>query len=84
MTMEQEIKNLIEKNYKNVRVKRIELSDSNSCLTILTDFAPHCTPYIAVRILNKYPEIRMVHFTGGWTEIVYTRETLRWGGYNVK
>lgn len=80
----QEIKSLIEKNYKNVIVKRIELSDSNSYLTILTDFAPHHTPYITTRILNKYPEIRVVHFTGGWTEIAYTRNTLRWGGYNVK
>lgn len=80
----QEIKNLIEKNYKSVKVKFLELSDSDSYLTIHTDFAPYPTPYIAVRILNKYPEIRMVHFTGGWTEIVYTRETLKWGGYKVK
>ena len=80
----QEIKNLIEKYYKSVKVRNIELSDSGSYLTILTDFAPHPMPYIAVRILNKYPEIRMVHFTGGWTEIVFSRETLRWGGYKVK
>ena len=35
-------------------------------------------PYAAKKILAKYPQIRMVHFTGGWTEHVYSRETLKW------
>jgi len=41
-------------------------------------------PFIALRILNKYPKIYAVHFTGGWIEGYYSRETLKLGGYKVK
>jgi hypothetical protein len=35
-------------------------------------------PFAAKRILNKFPEIDLVHFTGGWVENIYTRNTLKW------
>lgn len=77
------IAKLIESNYKRSRVHTIDLS--GDYLTLDCTFSRSgMHPCVALRILNKYPDIRVVHFTGGWVEGVYTRETLKWGGYKVK
>lgn len=81
--MKDAIVKLIESNYKKSRVWKIDLSGDYLTLNCTTNRGG-LHPYIALRILNKYPEIRTVHFTGGWVEGVYTRETLRWSGYKVK
>ena len=74
---------LIESNYKKSRVHAIDLS--GEYLTLDASFNRNGNhPLVALRILNKYPDIDTVHFTGGWVEGVYTRETLRWCGYKVK
>ena len=74
---------LIESNYKRSRVHTIDLS--YDYLTLNCTFGRSgMHPYVALRILNKYPEIRVVHFTGDYIEGVYTRETLKWCGYKVK
>ena len=81
--MEKEIKALIEKNYKRTTVAKIGLYDDYLKMVCFVGRA--CIyPFIALRILNKYPNIRVVHFTGDWVEGVYTRETLKWAGYKVK
>ena len=81
--MEQEIKNLIEKNYKTIEIESVRVQDE---VVVIRCYMKKwgTEPYIALRILNKYPKFRLVWFTGGWMEGVYTRETLKWGGYNVK
>ena len=81
--MEKEIKNLIEKNYKHTTVEAIKVNGEVVVLKCHTGRSG-VHPFIALRILNKYPKIRGVHFTGGWIEGYYTRETLKWGGYKVK
>ena len=81
--MKDEIVKLIESNYKKSRVWEIDLSDDYLTLDVTFNRAG-THPLAALRILNKYPEIRTVHFTGGWVEGVYTRETLRWSGFKVK
>ena len=81
-----EIKNLIESNYKNTKVHAISLSDMDMDYLLLkcTTGRNGIHPFIAQRILNTYPDIRVVHFTGGWMEAVYTRETLKYCGYKIK
>ena len=81
-----EIAKLIESNYKRSKVYAIELSGDNlDYLTLNCTFSRSgMHPLVALRILNKYPDIRIVHFTGGWIEGVYTRNTLKRGGYKVK
>jgi len=78
-----EITKLIENNYKRSKIYTIALR--GEYLTLDATFSS-CgkEPLVALRILNKYPEIRVVHFTGGWIENVYTRNTLKYGGYKVK
>lgn len=78
--MEQEIKNLIEKHYKSVRVEDITRHGDVIFIKAITDKRS----YIALRILNKYPQIYSVRFTGDWTTHYFSRETLKWGGYKVK
>lgn len=81
-----EIAKLIERNYKRSRVYAINLSgDKLDYLTLNCTFSRSgMHPFVALRIINKYPDIRIVHFTGGFIDGVYTRETLRYGGYKVK
>lgn len=81
--MEKEIKTLIEKNYKNATVEAIEVHGDLVVMKCTTGRSG-VHPLIALRILNRYPKIRAVHFTGGWIEGYYSRETLKWGGYKVK
>ena len=87
--MEQEIKNLIESNYKHTQVESVCVDDSTItpdelCVILRCNTQSYRCPLIALRILNTYPKVRLVHFTGGWIEGVYTRETLKWAGYKVK
>lgn len=81
-----EIVKLIETNYKRSRVYAIDLSgDKLDYLTLDCTFGRSgMHPYVALRILNKYPDIRVVHFKGGFIEGVYTRNTLSYCGYKVK
>ena len=80
--MVQEILALIKKHYKTVRIEKAALE--GDYLILKGVLFNHKEPFVALRILNKYPTIRVVHFTGAWMEGVYTRETLKWGGYKVK
>ena len=87
--MEEEIRKLIKKHYKTAVLEEIAVEKSavfqdDTSVILKCHNRSQDTPHIALRILNKYPEVRLVHFTGGWLEAVYTRETLKWAGYKVK
>ena len=88
--MEQEVKDLIQKHYKSARVYSVAIEKSaifkRDCIVVIKCTAGRSQNYpnIALRILNKFPNISIVHFTGGWIEGVYTRKTLEWAGYKVK
>lgn len=67
--------------YKGVHVPQggIELSKGGDYLMLKAQgMTGRNMPLAAKRILARFPEIRMVHFTGGWTEHVYSRNTLKW------
>jgi len=75
---------LVEKNYKGVTIPKNGINNEHGYLVIKpTGLASNKMPFVALRILRKYPEIRIVQFTGGWVEAVYTRETLKWAGYKI-
>ena len=78
--MEEEIKSLIEKHYKSVQVESITKRGDVIYIRAITKKRP----YIALRILNKYPQIYSVTFTGEQPIHYLSRETLKWGGYKVK
>ena len=74
---------LLRKHYKRTNFRFAYLS--GDCFYLVAEnCAWHRYPWIAKRILDAFPEVRMVQFTGGWTESVYTRETLKWCGYKMK
>ena len=78
--------NILEKNYKGVYVPYggIELSKGGDYLLLkVQGMKERNMPWAAKRILNRFPEIKMIHFTGGWTEYVYTRNTLKWMGIKI-
>jgi hypothetical protein len=77
---------MIEKNYSGTSVPfgGIDLSKDGDYLILkVKDMKERNMPYCAKRIFEKCPEIRMVHFTGGWVEHVYSRESLKWAGIKV-
>lgn len=73
---------LIKKNYKRAELQSVYVEEEYCLLRCFT--AKRNYPFIAKRLLNKFPELKTIHFTGGFIEDVYTRNTLAWGGYNVK
>lgn len=78
-----EIVKMIQSKYKGSRVYTLYLDEDY--LTLDCAFSRSgMHPYVALRILNTYPNIRVVHFTGGYVEGVYTRNTLKYAGYKVK
>ena len=78
---------ILEKNYKGVFVRpnALELSVDDDYLTIdvrkVDGMKASNMAFASKRILAKYPQVKYVHFTGGWMEHVYTRETLKWLGH---
>ena len=80
--MANNIKKEIITHYKGVSVELMRISGNYLMMKV---YAPmYKYPFMAKRILDKYKEIRTVHFTGAWLESVYTRETLRRVGYKMK
>ena len=83
--MKERIKEIIHSNYKNASCGYVGVSsDGDYATLIVLHLHTRFMPYAAKRILEEFPTVRYVHFTGGWTEHVYSRETLRWMGINVK
>ena len=77
---------MIEKRYLGTYVPfgGIDLSDSGDYLTLkISGMKERNMPYCAKRIFSSHKGIRMVHFTGGWQEYVYSRETLKWAGFKL-
>ena len=75
------ITNILEKNYKGVHVPCGGVSLSKNCDYLMLNVQGmklRNMPFAAKKILKCFPEIKMVHFTGGWMEHVYSRETLKW------
>jgi hypothetical protein len=71
--------------YKGVALDYAKVFGRNNYATMIKvrHINPRQMPLAAVKILNKYPKIDFVHFTGGWTEYVYTRRTLSYLGYKI-
>ena len=80
-----EICKIVESHYKGTYIPQggIDLTGDYLTLRVL-DMKLRNMPYCAKRLLDKYPKLRVVHFTGGWQEHVYTRSTLAWMGYKKK
>lgn len=74
---------LVEKHYKNVKLNYCFVSDDYVTLSG-EGITTTNSPWIAKRILDNIKSVRIVHFTGGWLEGVYTRNTLSWAGYKMK
>ena len=80
--MEKKIKDILS-GYK--RVGATKVSTSNGSVTIN---APEATSEVmglaSTKILNALPDLEIVYWTGQFQTWVFTRNTLRHAGYNVK
>ena len=80
--IQQDIINILKENYKSSTCNYANLSEEGDYVVILDKGLSYRNyPYAAKRILDKHDKIRVVHFIGGWNDYVYTRNTLKWGGY---
>lgn len=73
----------LRKHYKRTNITYACVSGDYLTM-IVENCASYRYPWIAKRVLDTYPEIRVVHFTGNWIEGVYTRNTLEYCGYKMK
>ena len=78
-----EIAELLDKNYRSVRAIYCYYENESVTITLNTP-KKALYPFIAKRILDKFSEVRWVYFTGGFQTYVYSRETLKYGGYYGK
>ena len=80
--MEKKIKGILS-GYK--RVGATKVSTSNGSVTIN---APEATSEVmglaSTKILNTLPDLEIVYWTGQFQTWVFTRNTLRHAGYNIK
>ena len=74
--MEQEIRNLIARHYKQAQVFGIDAFPD----TISLNVSGVRMAWLAKRLLARFPKVYWVRFVGGWTTSVYSRETLKWLG----
>lgn len=65
--------------YKSVKLCYCYVEESSVTLTDANHRADKY-PFIAKKILSKFPEIKFVYFTGGWTTYVYSKNTLKYLG----
>ena len=81
--MEKEIQNILS-GYKRIGATKVSMFGPTS----VTINAPEATNEImglaSTKILNKYPEMEIIYWTGHFQTWVCTRRTLRYAGYNVK
>ena len=73
------IEGLVRRYYRSMRVIYCHVEGSTALLTD-SNHRKDKYPYVAKRILQKYPELTHVHFTGEYMIYVYTRNTLKWIG----
>lgn len=74
-----EIRELIARHYRRAEVSTVEV-DTDRIVLKMRGVKPE---WVAKRLLNKYQEIYWVFFEGGWGTWVFSRETLKWMGYEL-
>ena len=81
--MEKKIREIVE-SYKGVKVTYLSVGKySHDYIALVATGMRHRNmPFAAKKILEAFPEVRWVHFAkSGFTEYVYSRETLKWAGF---
>lgn len=83
---ELEIFNFINKHYKKTGMRSSQdvVCYGDDVITLRGNMPAWKFPFIALKILNYYPQIIMVEFNDYYSIWIYTRETLSWCGYKVK
>lgn len=78
------IKDCLNNNYK-VKVNSCIVNPYAQSMVAITATGANRQnmPWMAKRILDRYPQITMVQFPGFVTN-VFTKNTLMWGGYYTK
>lgn len=80
--MEKEIQNILS-SYKHIGATKV--STSNNSVTInAPDASNELMGLASTKILNKYPDMEIIYWTGHFSTWVFTRNTLRYAGYNIK
>ena len=82
--MEKKIREIVE-SYKGVTCGYLNVSKHypDYITMVAIGLKNRYMPFAAKKILEAFPQIKWVHFTGGWQEYVYSRETLKWAGFKL-
>lgn len=80
-TTAEKIKTDIEKHYRSMQINDICVNGEGVDIDATTKHPEHFE-FVANRILMMHKEIRIVIFHGKVMDYAYTRETLKWLGFN--
>ena len=75
--MEEEIRQLIKKHYKRAVLRDVDADLDDTISLNVEGVNP---AYLAKRLLDRFKDVYWIRFTGGW---IFSRETLKWAGYEM-
>jgi len=75
------VEQLLKKHYKSARISECKVSKDGTVQLLMELKPKNLYARAAQRILNTYPEIKMVFFTGEFIETAYTRGSLKVAGF---
>ena len=78
--MEEEIRQLIKKHYKRAIVHDV---DADLDDTISLNVEGVRKEYLAKRLLDRFKDVYWIRFVGGFETWIFSRETLKWIGYEM-
>ena len=77
------VEQLLKKHYKSARISECKVSKDGTVQLLMELKPKNLYARVAQRILNTYPEIKMVFFTGEFIETAYTRGSLKVAGFKI-
>lgn len=83
-TTNEMVEQLLKTHYKSARISKCNVNDNGTVVLVMMLNPKNLYAKAAQRILNTYQDVKMVLFTGGFIETVYTRGSLKYAGYKIK
>ena len=75
--MEQEIRDIIKKHYKKAVLHDVDADLDDTIALNIEGVRMEC---LAKRLLDRFKDVYWIRFDCGW---IYSRETLKWMGYEM-
>lgn len=83
-TTNEMVEQLLKTHYKSARISKCNVNGDGTVVLVMMLKPKNLYARAAQRILNTCPDVKMVLFTGGFIETVYTRSSLKFAGFKIE